>query len=687
MPTSAEQIATATAQLTIDSGKLHDIIHGAANATVPTDGGPVPTIANILQSIAAQIVAGYNAGYVVIVDNDAARALAVPAQLTQLLIQRDTKSIYYANGLAAGNWTIHPFQAAADNVAAALAAVNDAIDAMGDRMAAEDYVGNAAVGVVRTAERLKVLVDFIAASPNSAVNFLGVENGAMQVFPLLTQNRAVDIIDGKARHTQLANTSRRAQGIGVNFAFVNTPRRLVSWGAQGAIGAGILGSGMTGTQSFHVRPVLARQQPDRNLPDFDQNSIYTTNGNITKIASQNSSTTCLTADGLVLVSGMAGQGVKALFGSGVDKTQLVLMPIYFNDGGANKPIRLFDVQDSTTVKAATGIYVDTSEGVWLLTSNPNAAGYGNGLVGAQNIPVKLNAGYPAWNGKIVKKVRCDVTGNVYILFTDGNLYAGGGSNTTGQLNTGGTGKLLNPAQIANGVDDFEVAGQEYDTVLTLFVLQGTTLKGCGFNAAGQLGQTTGTVAQNKANKLSFVTIAENVDLVRIGGTDNTTVIYRKTDGTWFGVGLNTEGCFGQGASAVVNYIAVQLTNLQDLIANNGGFVNLVISGYNSKHSSCVVCSNGKAFACGNNTDGCLANGTLVATNAWNEVLWSPRDGAEKIVDVSSAVGPSGGPAFTWLTNHGRLLMAGSSSYGFVTGLQPAVAYNVLVASPVQLGTV
>lgn len=686
MPTSSELIATATAQLVADAAKLHLILHGADTVSVPTEGGDVPSIAKLQALIAEQLVTGHASGFVAVVANSAARDLATPTQVDQLLIQSDTKKIYYGTATTPGSWTLHPFQTIADEVSDALTTVSDFGTALGDKMNTDTFVGGEATGIVRTADRLSVIAAFIAANGTSALNVLGVENGVVGVFPLLSNNRAVALVDGVPNHTALANTSRRAQAIGANFVFLNNPRRLVSWGFQGGIGVGILGSGISQTESYYPRAVLSRQQPDREFPDFDHNSIHTTAGNIVKVSSQNSSTMALTANGTILVSGAVSQGVRPLFGSGIDKTQTTLMPVFFNVGGVNKAIRLFDVQDSTTVKHSTAIFVDETEGIWIVTTNPNGAGYGNSLVGAQNIPVKLNAGYSAWSGKIVKKIRCDVTGNIYILFTDGNLYAGGGKNTTGQLNTGGTGALLNPAQIANGVEDFEVSGQEYDTVLSLFVLQGTTLKGAGYNNNGQLGQTGGTSAQNIANKLSFVTISTDVDMVRIGGTDNTTVIFRKTDGTFYGTGRNTDGCLGQGVSVTITNAALSLTNLNDLVDDNDGLVNLVISGYNGKHSSAVVCTNGKAFTAGNNTDGCLANGTLVSTNSWQEILWSPRDASEKIVDVSACVGPSSGPGFTWLTNHGRILMAGSTNYGFANGVKPSVAYSVTVASPVQFGT-
>lgn len=676
-------VQEAIALISADATLYNQIVHGpafGAGSTVDLGDVEVPTVAKAISDLTAAIIAGNANGYVATCADAAARALLVPEQANQLLIQADTKAIYYANSTAMGDWVFHPVQNAADDAAAAVAAVATLTAALANKMDTATYTG-AGVGVVRTAQRLEAVVTFIAANATSSQHAIVVENGAMVVTPLLQNNRCVDLVDGADYHTDLANTTRRNFGRGTNFAFMNSPRRLASWGQQ--VYAGVLGSGIVGTHSFHPRPIIAEQQADRELPDFDPQALYTSAGQVVQVISQGAVTVARTADGIVLVSGAAGQGVKAIFGSGVDKSQHVMQPIYFNLGGVNKPIRLMDVQDSTTGSNGTAVFVDESENVWLLTNNPQNAGYGNGLAGAQNTPVKLNAGFPAWEGKIVQKLRCDCTGNIYILFTDGALWAGGGANATGQLGTGGTGTIPNLLQIATGVSDFDVSGQEASSTLALWILEGTTFKGAGYNANGQLGQVSGPLA----NKTSFVTVGEDIDKVVIGGTDNVTVFYRDTLGTWRGLGRNTDGIFGEGASATNNNVPVVLTNLTNLIADNDGLVSLVISGYNGKHSACVVCTNGKAYAAGNNTDGVLANGTTTATNTWKEVRWSPREQTgEKIADVCSALTPNSGPAFTWRTSHGRVLQAGPANYGFSTGVSPVANYNQLIASPVQLGT-
>lgn len=680
-------ITEAIALINADTNLHHAIVHGPASGTGSTVdlGGSitVPTIAKAISDLTAAIIAGNANGYVAVCANAAARALLVPEQVNQLLIQADTKAIYYASSTSMGAWVFHPVQDAANDAATAVAAVASLTSSLAGKMSGTDYVGGSATGVVRTTERWKLVLDFLTDNAHSSPHTLVVENGTTAIRPLLQNHRAVDIVDGENYHTAIANTSRRCFGVGTNFAFVGSPRRLVSWGAQTK--GGILASGIVGSQSFHARSTIAVQQPDRELPDFDPDTLYTDEGQVVQVISQGAVTVARTADGLILVAGANASGVKAIFGSGVDKLQSVFMPIYFNNSGSNQPIVAMDVQDSTIgTTNATAVFADNLDNVWLLTNNPSNAGYGNSLSGAINTPVKLNPGFGSWAGKLVQKIRCDCTGNIYVLFTDGTLWAGGGSNATGHLGTGSTGAVLNPIQIETDVDDFEVSGQEAGTTLSLWILRGTTLLGAGYNANGQLGQSSGPTA----NKTSFVTVDTDVEFVRLGGTDNVTVIYRKEDGSYWGLGRNTDGQFGTGATATINSAPVELVDLRALVEANDDLLDLCVSGFNGKIAVCALCNNGKAFTAGNNTDGVLANGTTAATHTWKQVLWSPREQTgEKLVDVCSAFGPSSGPAFTWRTSHGRILQAGPADKGFSTGVTPPSTYNTLIASPVQFGTV
>lgn len=135
MPTHAERIQTAVDTQEALTALFYTVLHGNSATSITTDNGLVPSVAKCMADIAAQIIGGYNAGYVQNVANTAGRTAAVPGAVGQLLLQRDTLSLYYATALTAGSWTIHPcmqgVQAATD--VAALTAV------VATKMAAATY--------------------------------------------------------------------------------------------------------------------------------------------------------------------------------------------------------------------------------------------------------------------------------------------------------------------------------------------------------------------------------------------------------------------------------------------------------------------------------------------------------------------------------------------------------------------
>lgn len=110
--TKEEEIEQAIATQVALTALFYAFIHGTNISSIVTDNGNVPSVAKLVADIQAQIVGGYNAGYVVNVANTAGRTAAVPGLVGQFLFQRDTMAIYYANGLAAGNWASHPINAA-----------------------------------------------------------------------------------------------------------------------------------------------------------------------------------------------------------------------------------------------------------------------------------------------------------------------------------------------------------------------------------------------------------------------------------------------------------------------------------------------------------------------------------------------------------------------------------------------
>lgn len=117
MPGTSE-IQAGIATLTELATKWSAILNGTALETVETDNGDLPTLAKLISDLSTQITTGFEAGFVVVVADAAARASATPAQAFQLLIQGDTKALYYAPNTTTGSWTIHPLMATLTDAAA-----------------------------------------------------------------------------------------------------------------------------------------------------------------------------------------------------------------------------------------------------------------------------------------------------------------------------------------------------------------------------------------------------------------------------------------------------------------------------------------------------------------------------------------------------------------------------------------
>jgi len=126
MPTYEERLETAItdieALLALHSTIINGPASGAGSTTVVT-GGTVPSLLKLTSDIAAQIVGGFNAGYVQNVADATARGSATPEAVGQFLYQRDTGAIYTGASLVMGSWTVHPLSATVAGLAACVASV------------------------------------------------------------------------------------------------------------------------------------------------------------------------------------------------------------------------------------------------------------------------------------------------------------------------------------------------------------------------------------------------------------------------------------------------------------------------------------------------------------------------------------------------------------------------------------
>jgi alpha-tubulin suppressor-like RCC1 family protein len=675
---TTDQIQDTVESLTADSALFHQIMHGPANATVQTENGPVPTVAKVIADISSSIQQGFTAGFVAVVANAAERGTKAPTQVGQLLIQMDTKQIFYASSTAVGGWTIHPVQSAVADAASALAAVATLTAALAGKMDVASYT-NGGNGVVETAASLQAVKLFAQQNPTAALRYYGVQAGQPGLFLAPTARSTATLLVGGNTHSveahrpQAIHKSTENDTYGQAFALLGNPKRLFSWGYSYDVGT--FGNGMTSRNAYRPNPAIFQQQSDRPLPGLDLSLLDQDAGQVDVLKHSPNVTQVLTRNGLIFAAGNSGQASR--FGSGVSKIQYTFQPIYFNDGGTNRQIKTFDIAGQNG-GAFVGVYADTLNQVWLLTSNPMSAGYNNNVVGAVNTPLKISAGIAGFAGKTVKKVRCDPTGGVFVLFTNGELWGGGGYNYTGYLGVGSTSNVLNLVQLATNVNSFELTGNDLYT-LGLFVLQTDgTLRGAGYNGYGQLGRG------NTTNSPNFVNLDTNVDFARLGGQADATVYWHTTTGDlWKATGLGSEGNYGLGVVAPTTRLPIELPQLKALLAANGGIANLTVSGYATRRQACVVCQNGKAFVCGTNAEGHLGVGDTTDKLSWTELLWSKESSDETIVDAAAVVSASQ-TSFQWLTSRGRILMAGNATNGFSTGAQPPAAYSLLIASPITL---
>jgi hypothetical protein len=643
-----------------DQALYHTVIHGDAATTVATESGAVPSVAKAIADLSATITAAFSSGFVARAANAAARNTLGPTQIGQLLIQLDTHDLYYATGVTVGAWALHPVQsalAAATAASASAAAVQASLNAKVDR---QDIIGGAWTAAVFTTQNVEAARTFAQNYPDAHTHELAVVNGNFGMTPRLSNRRCTGLVNGIANRTQLFNTSRGMTTIGSLGAFFGNPKVMRLWGFQTHIG--VLGIGNTSWNNGAPRAeqMLAAYQSDRQVPNFQPSGILTTAGQVEFATFQDTVTMVRTADGYVLTAGEGTGAGRVLIGAGVSKNQATFCPLYFPYGGSNRPIRMFDAHNmrNQSVNAAA-IFVDDQEGVWITTTNPLGSTYGAGITGRQDIPKRLNEFYPGWNGKVVRKVRVDCSTGIYILFTDGSLWAGGGSNSTGLLGTGNTANIGTLIQVASGVSDFDISGSNYGS-MNLFILQGTTLKGAGYNYHGQLGSGSSTSSS------TFLTIAADVNLIRLGGNEYTLLFYRKANGDWFATGRNYNGSFGNGGRTDINVNPIAISQLRTL-CENFGFADLVIATSNNGSfldASCLLCQNGTAYVCGTNYE---YLGTGVTTDyllSWTQVVYAPLDKWEKLVEVAPTCSPSNGPSFIYRTNYGRLLMAGVTSYSF-----------------------
>lgn len=652
---------------------IYALVNGGPTDTVTVDSGVLPSVAKKINDLGAAITTAFASGFIIIVPNAAGRAAAQAGQIGQMLWQKDTNLLYIANTTTVGDFSLHPLQTAISAPGAAVAALTTVVSSIQTWMALVDSNND---GVVTLAVDLQPITT--AANPPAdkivvyAKNPLGTTGAQTITVPrfyelfgslpsTLQVGSANALINPCRWHTQQSALSA-----------ITLSGRAAFWGVQnvaGSFGRGVASTGI----NMMAQAAIIQNNTNRPLPSFNPMGAK-----VVKILTGSQCSAMLMADGTICMAGPATTNVWDVFGSNSATAQNVFRTVFFNASGVNQAMTDFDMEGSTGGSAYSSmVSLDTSGGVWLLTSNQYTLAYSNSITGAIRVPLLLNTGVTGWSGKTAVKVRTDYSGSVFVLLNDGSLWAASGYNATGYLGLGSTSTLSNFTQINTGVTDFEIAGTYSGDYRALYVLIGTTLKGAGYNAQGQLG-TGGTT-----NQSSFVTICTSVSRMRVAGDSTHTVILQKTDGTFWGCGCNTSGQLGTGATTNITTIT-SLTGLNTIVSAHGSPLAFCTSDIAGFGASAVVTPDGQGFTTGKNNYGQLGVGDTTDRSAWTQVMWTPISSDETLTGVEPSPVVSY-PGFVWITSKGRILVAGYDQLtGVTSGIPGTLNANSTVLTPIRI---
>ncbi len=216
-------------------------------------------------------------------------------------------------------------------------------------------------------------------------------------------------------------------------------------------------------------------------------------------------------------------------------------PVYQTFAVTSQP-PFVQISSSRTSDVTLGIRANGT--LWAWGNNFNGQ-FGNATTALSRTPVQ--------SGSATNWQSVSVGGShVVAIRTDGTLWAWG-SNTSGQVGDGTTTFRSSPVQIAGTTWKLAVAGTSH----TVAIKTDGTLWAWGANGSGQLGQgTTDATAHTTPAQIGVLTTwAQNAGALAAGG-DFTLAV--KADGTLWAWGINTVGQLGDGTVTTPRTAPVQV---------------------------------------------------------------------------------------------------------------------------------
>jgi alpha-tubulin suppressor-like RCC1 family protein len=268
-------------------------------------------------------------------------------------------------------------------------------------------------------------------------------------------------------------------------------------------------------------------------------------------------------------------------------------------------------------------------------------GLGNGTTTDSSTPIAIST----TNIGTSFPITAISAGGGYSLFlrSDGKVFACG-YNNYGALGDGTTTYKSTPIEISttNIGTTYPITAISAGTYHSLFLRSDGTVFACGWNANGQFGVGTTT---SSSTPIAILTTSIAI------AAGNGYSLFLRSDGNVYACGANTQGQLGDGTVTQRNtLIAISTTNIgttYPITAIAGGELH-----------SLFLRSDGKVFACGNNSSGELGDGTLTQRETRIPILTTNIGTTYPIIAIAAGYGHS-----LFLRSDGRVYACGSNNQG------------------------